>query len=242
MSLALSTWLGSTSASAAIRPNPANVKPRYNGCFVNSTRAARTLEESCQASSFIDAERPTVNSTTMMTTNSTAIFEPVGKSPLNDHVIKNRSTTPAKSPPTSVHVNDFIRPTIAATSERRSILGPKAFCTEAIDPLCSGAINSALNAASNPANAHTFVETLRTPIPARRAAGKLSAVARTFIPNALRWNNQPKKIMSAGTKSSTVSCGPVTLTPATSQLPLINTGKETFVACSSGIGRRNCSN
>ena len=177
----------------------------------------------------------------MMMTKSTATFEPAGKSPLKDQVIKKRSTTPAKSPPTSVQVNDFIRPTIAATSERRSILGPNAFCTEAMDPPCSGAINSALSAASNPANAHTFVETLRTPIPARRAAGKLSAVARTSIPNALRWNNQPKKIMSAGTKSRTINCGPVTLMPATSQFPLINTGKVTLVACSSGMGRRNCS-
>ena len=134
----------------------------------------------------MEAERPTVNNTTMMTTNKTAMFEPAGKSPLNDHVIKKRSMTPANKPPTSVHVNDFIRPTMAATSESNNILGPSAFCTDAIDPPCKGAINNALRAAKRPANAQTFVDTERTPIPASRAAEKLSAVARTFIPNALR--------------------------------------------------------
>ena len=57
--------------------------------------------------------------------------------------------------------------------------------------------------ARSPANAHTFVETLRTPMPANCAAEKLSAVARTCIPKALLWNNQPRKTIRAGTTNRT---------------------------------------
>ena len=78
--------------------------------------------------------RPVVKSTTNNTTNRTATLEPAGMSPESAHDTSNLSMRPATRPPTRVHPNDFMRPTMAATSESNSNFGPKAVCTVPMEP------------------------------------------------------------------------------------------------------------
>ena len=113
-------------ATKANRAIPPNVRPRYNGCRVNSTRAALTLFVNCHPLSRMASPRPVVNNTTTNTTKRTATFEPAGISPPRDHDTNKRSIRPATNPPTNVQPNDFIRPTMAATKDRSSNLGPMA--------------------------------------------------------------------------------------------------------------------
>ena len=76
---------------------------------------------------------------------------------------------------------------MAAVSASSSRFGPeRRRCTLPASRFWIGPISSALTTASTPASTHTWVDTLRTLMPANDAALGLSAAERTARPKRVR--------------------------------------------------------